>query len=370
MGVCGVDFFDDDAPSQGSGRDPSTSSSRRPERRRPDRRRTRIQRIAILAIILFVLVFAIALWARSCQHNRKVASYRTYFSGVAAAINDSATQGRALNKLVAKPTQYSRQELIAQLQTLSAKQSEIAVRAGRLAPPSTLNAEQAVFVEGMRVRAQGFSLFRETMLGTLGKAKVGANKLAALAGYFSGPDAYYMSQVYTQARNTMKNQGVTDVAVPTATYYLTMKTFDPARLKAMLGSIGSSVKLTGIHGVGLVSVTAMPQNVLLARGKTASIPASPNLGFSVKVQNQGNVAEHNVTVTAELKLPTGDVLKPTGTIAAIAANQTMSVTVTGFAIPEQALSKVSTLTVTAGPVPGERVKSNNTATYKILLQLK
>ncbi len=296
-----MDFFDDDAPSEGSRRDTSPSTPRRPARRRTNRRRTRIQRIVILAAILFILVFALALWARSCQHNRKVASYRNYFAGVSGAISDSATLGKSLNQLVSKPTKYSRQQIIAALQSLSSKQSEIAVGAGRLSAPSPLSGEQAVFSEGMKVRAQGFSLFRATVLGTLGSGKVSAGKLAALGGYFSGPDAYYMSQVYTQARNIMKDQGVADVAVPTATYYLTSRTFDLAHLKAMLASIHSSTKLTGIHGVGLVSVTAEPGNVTLSKGSTISIPASINLSFAVKVQNQGNVTESNVPVDGAVR---------------------------------------------------------------------
>ena len=367
-----MDFFDDDAPSQGSRRDTSTATPRRPDRRRTNRRRTRIQRIVILALILFIVVFALALWARSCQHNRKVAAYRNYFSGVSGVISDSNALGKTLNQIVSKPTKFSRQEIITELQSLSSKQSEIAVRADRLAAPSTLTGEQAVFAEGMKVRAQGFGLFRVTMLGTLSKSKVSAGKLAALSGYFSGPDAYYMSQIYTQARNIMKDQGVTDVAVPTATYYLTSRTFDLAHLQAMLTSIGSSTKLTGIHGVALVSVTAQPGNLALTKGTTVSIPASINLSFEVKVQNQGNVTETDVPVTAQFKLPGGSVVKAAspGTIASIPASQTRSVSVTGFTIPDTALSKVSTLTVTTGPVPGEHVLSNNTAKYKILLQLK
>ena len=63
-------------------------------------------------------------------------------------------------------------------------------------------------------------------------------------------------------------------------------------------------------------------------------------------------------------------LKQSGTIATIASGQTQSVTIQGFAIPAEALSKVSTLTITAGPVPGERVKTNNAGQFKILLQLQ
>ena len=117
-------------------------------------------------------------------------------------------------------------------------------------------------------------------------------------------------------------------------------------------------------------MVAQPGDVALTEAGTVDIPASADLAFDVKVQNQGDVTEENVAVTAQLKLPGGSVLKQTGTIATIAAGQTQSVTIQGFAIPTEALSKVSTLKVKAGPVPGERVKTNNTGQFKILLQLK
>jgi len=361
-----VDSFDDDATSQSPRRDRPESRSRR----RSNPRRTRIQRILILAAILFVIVFAMAWWARSCQHNRKVTSYRTYFEGVAIAISDSATLGKQLDQLVANPTRFSRKELTAKLAELSAKQNEIAVRAARLEPPDTLASEQAVFAEGMKVRADGYKLFETTLLGMLGKKKADPAKLAALAGYFSGPDAYYTSRVYIPARNILSEQGVADVLVPTSTHYLTAKTFDAAGLEQLLTILGSSTKLAGVHGVALVSVVAQPGDIALTEAGKVSIPASAALAFDIKVQNQGDVTEKNVAVTAELKLPGGGVLKQSGTIATITSGQTQSVTIQGFAIPPEALSKVSTLIVTAGPVPGERVKTNNIGQFKILLQLQ
>ncbi len=363
-----MDFFDDDATSQAPGREQPASAPR--SRRSPNPRRTRIQRILILAAILFVVVFATAWWARSCQQNRKVASYRTYFQGVTVAINDSAALGKQLDQLVANPTRFSRKELAAKLAELSAKQNEIAVRADRLEAPDTLTSEQAVFSEGMKVRADGFKLFETTLLAAVGKKKVDPAKLSALAGYFSGPDAYYTSRVYVPARNTLSKQGVSDVLVPTSTYYLTATTFDTAGLVEMLTSVGSSIKLAGVRGVGLVSVIAQPGDIMLTRAGTADIPATADLAFAVKVENQGDVTEKNVAVKADLELPGGSVLTQSSTIATIAAGQSQSVTIQGFAIPPEALSKVSTLTIAAGPVPGERVKTNNTGQFKLLLQLQ
>jgi hypothetical protein len=367
-----VDFFDDE--SSRAAADTGGSPPAPPSRRRPDRRRTRLQRIAILALVLFAVVFGIAWWARSCQHNRKVDSYRTYFEGVAVAIGDSETLGKQVSSLMKDPTSLSRKELIDKLEQLAAQQEEIAVRAGRLEPPGTLEDEQTVFSTGMKVRASGFGLLRTAMLGALASKKVGVKEITALDGYFSGPDAYYQELVYLPARETMADEGVSDVAVPTSTYYLTWKALDPATVTLALESVGKSSKLSGIHGVALIDVTAQGSSgdLKLVRGRSNDVPASPDLAFVVQVQNQGSVTEKNVPVTATLTLPGGaaNTIKQTASIATIEAGKTQDVTLTGFTIPTEALSKTVTLKVTAGPVKGERVETNNSATYKLTLQLK
>jgi len=370
MGVRGVDFFDDDASGQAPAAD--TPPPVRPPRR-SNRRRNRILRIVILAAIVFLIVFGLAWWARACQQNRKVGSYRTYMDGVSTAIADSNALGKQLNQLVADPTKFSRKELIGKLDELSSKQEEIAVRSDRLKPPDTLKVEQDVFAMGMKVRSEGFRLLRTAVVASLGKKRVTAAGLSALSAYFAGPDAYYMDLFYGPTRNAMSDDGVVGVTVPTSTYYLTAKTFERARLESMLSRVGSSSKLSGIHGVGLVSVVATSDSgtVPLVAGKTADVPASAQLSFVVKVMNQGDVSENNVPVAATLVLPGGGrPLLQEASIATINAGQSQNVTIQGFAIPSEALSKICTLKVKAGPVPEERVLSNNTGEYKFILQLK
>lgn len=365
-----MDFFDDEtgrAPADASG-PPSPPSRRRPH----DRRRTRIQRLAILAVVVFLVVFALAWWARSCQQNRKVGTYEEYFQNVATAIDDSTALGKQVSALMRDPTKLSRQELIDKLEQLAARQEEIAVRAARLESPATLEAEQADFATGMKVRAAGYRLLRTAMVGALSNKQVKAADIAALDGYFSGPDAYYQERVYTPAREKMADDGVTGVAVPASTYYLTWKALDPVRVQEALDTVGKSSKLTGIHGVALLGVVAQTDSgdVPLVKGKENEVTPSIGLAFVCRVQNQGTVAERDVKVTALLTVPGGDPLKQEATIAVIEAGKTQDVTISGFAIPEEALSKVVTLKVTAGPVTGERVETNNSASFKLLLQLQ
>jgi hypothetical protein len=365
-----VDFFDDEtsrAPADTAG-PPSSPSRRRPH----DRRRTRVQRIVILAVVLFAVVFGIAWWARSCQHNRKVGTYDVYFQGVTTAIQDSTALGKQVSSLMDDPTKLSRKELIQKLEQLAGQQEEIAVRAGRLEPPATLEAEQADFATGMKVRAAGYRLLRTAMMGALQNKKVTANTIAALDGYFSGPDAYYQDRVYEPSREAMADDGVTGVAVPTSTYYLKWKALDPVVVQEALDTVGKSSKLTGTHGVALLGVTAQSSggDIKLVKGKENAVPASADLAFVCEVQNQGTVSERDVKVTALLALPGGESLKREGTIAVIEAGKTQDITISDFAIPEEALSKVVTLKVTAGPVTGERTTTNNTASFKLLLQLQ
>lgn len=362
-----MDFFDDEATG------PEATRTSPPPRRRPaDRRRTRIQRIVILALILVVVVFAVAWWARSCQHSRKVGSYRDYFQGVATAIKDSDDLGKQFNRFVRNPTKLQRPQLLESLDKWAAGQQEIAVRVARFEAPDALGAQQDQFAQGMKVRAQGFSLLRAAILSSLEKKDGSAEKISALGGYFSGPDAYYMQLVYLQARQAMRDDGVTDVEVPTSTYYLTSTMFDRARIESALSQVVSSAKLTGIHGVALLAVEAVSdgQTIQLTKGATVNVPASADLAFNVKVQNQGDVAENDVPVSVTLVLPDESTLEQPGAIATIAAGQTQSVSITGFAIPTDALTKELVLKVTAGPVEGERVETNNSGRFKFLLQLK
>jgi hypothetical protein len=368
-GVRGVDFFDE------TGRAPDDSGgppSAPPSRRRPDRRRTRIQRLAILALILFVVVLGLAWWARSCQQNRKIDSYRTYFDGVGAAIGDSDALGKQVSAIMKEPAKLSRKELVGKLGQLSDQQDEIAVRAARLEPPGALDDEQTMFATGMKIRARGFQLLRTAMLAAIDNKKVGVGAITALDGFFSGPDAYYQELVYTPSRETMAEEGVSGVAVPTSTYYLTWNALNPKVVETALESVGKSSKLTGIHGVGLLSVTAQGSSgdVKLVKGQTNDVPASADLAFVVEVQNQGSVTENAVPVTATLTVQGGDPIKKEAEIATIDAGKTQEVTITGFAIPEEALSKPCTLKVVAGPVQGERVETNNSALYKLILQLQ
>jgi hypothetical protein len=365
-----VSFFDDDAEvTQVSAPAP------RPRRRR-NRTRLRIQRLVIALVALFVIVFVLALVIRSCEQNAKESSYRTYFAEVQQVQSDAADKvGKPIALLLSDPTRYGRDQLVAELNTLVQTQTEITQRTERISPPGKLKDLHTILVQGQLVRLAGVEQVRAGLLAALaGKNKtVTARQLAALSGYFTGPDVYYNELFYRQAQKAMADDGVSNVAVPTVSFFSHSSVFTASALQAALATISSSTKLTGVHGVGLggVAIRSNGKTTTLAAGVSTHFVASIGVQVLVVVDNQGSSPEGNVTVKATMSGPGFSAPQTFATsIPNIPVHGKGTATITGWQIPSGAMTKSVTLAVMAGPVPGEKVLTNNHATFTIVPVLK
>ena len=366
-----MNFFEDDE----GGRVPpaSTPPARRQRIGKVRNKRTlRIQRLAIIVVALFVVVLLLTLWIRSCQHNQKVSGYKDYLSGVQSLITDSNKVGQDLSAIVNNPRKYTRPGLLTKLQSMVNAQNDVATRSQLLKPPGKLVGQNQTFVLGMQVRAKGMQQLRQGILAAIGgKSKVTANDLAALSGYFTGPDAYYTEQFYAQAQNVLKADGVAGVTVPASTFFLKSSMFGPLKLQKMLKNIPGSA-VGGVHGVAVVSITVKSggNTVALVAGRNTRVKASADMIFVVTVSNAGTATESGVPVTLTLQPPGGaQAQKISHTIDGIAPGKTVAVQFTGFNIKPASLSRVSQLTAKAGPVPNEKNLTNNTLQLKIVLTL-
>ncbi len=353
---------------------PARRRAARTKKRPPRRRNLRIQRLIIALIALFVVVFLLALLIRSCSHNRKVEGYQDYFAAVDDAISGSNAVGKQLKTMVLDPNNYTRKGLIKLLDDMVREQEAVADKVDGLKPPDALKDIHPVLTQGMDVRTTGQKLWRDAIrkvLGTKG-TEVTGRSLSELGGFFTGPEAYYQGLYYTQAQKILADDGVTNVTVPTSNYYTASDLFTPARMKVMLDRINTSSSTKGVHGVALVSVVAQPDGKKLVAGKTTRVTATTDLGFVVTVENGGTVREKNVPVTVTLVPPEGAGLqkqKLSRNIGAIKAGGTGTVKISGFNLDSKLIGPDVTLKVKAGPVPQEKLSSNNAASYTVVFKL-
>ena len=363
-----MSFFDDDPEVT-----QVTAPSPRPRRPKRNRSRLRIQRLIIALIALFVLVFVLALVVRSCQQNAKEATYRSYFTQVQGILTRSSKDvGKPIAALLADPTSYSRAQLQAELNTLVSAQSGIAKDTGNISVPGKLKTLHQILVQGEQVRLAGVKQVQTGLLAALSGKNLHATarKLAELSGYFTGPDVYYKQLYYTQAQKIMSKDGVNNVAVPPPpSFFATKNVFSPSALTTALATVSSSTKLTGVHGVGLagVAIKSDGKTVALSSSGANNFKASVGLLVVVTVSNQGATAEANVPVKVIYTGPGGSSTQTlNATIPSIAVHASATVDVPGLSIASTAITKSSTLKVVAGPVPGEKNLTNNSATFTIV----
>jgi hypothetical protein len=370
-----VSFFEDDTPPQPQQTmGPARRRTARAKGRPPRRRNVRLQRLIIILVALFVIVFLLALWIRSCSHTRKVSSYQEYFVSVDKAIGSTNAVGKELKTMVLNPNRYTRAGLAKLLDDMVREQDAVVDQVTALTPPDKLAELQPVLADGMDVRSRGYKLWRDGITSVLNSkgSDVTGKSLAALGGFFTGPEAYYQGLFYTQAQKIMADEGITNVTVPAADYYTKSELFTPLRMKSMLERINKSSSVKGIHGVALAGVTAQPGNQKLTSGKTTKVTASTELNFVVVVENQGTVKEKNVQVTITLVPPEDENLaqqKLSGTIGSIDAGKSGSVKISGFNLDPALIGPDVILRVKAGPVPQEQVSSNNKASYTVVFKL-
>jgi len=363
-----VDFFDD-ADTQAAS-STSTSAPPPPPRRRRPRSSHRWQRIAVAVVALALVAFGLTWFVRSCQHDRKIGSYRDYMTTVEGTVTDSTKLGRQLAAIVSDPTKLKRDDLVARLEQMASNHAEIEQRVRRFEPPNALAGPHDALVAAMAVRTRGFELWRDAMIAVLEKREgVDDATLAQLEGYFAGPDASYAVFFYTPARTIMRDEGVTDVSVPESTWFLRTTAFERVRLTGMIEQLRTSARMTGVRGVALDKVSVQPSGTVLRDGKTVDVPASAQFSFRVAVENQGNVIERDVAITLTLTVPGAEASEQKVEIGVIQPGETQSIDVSGFSIPAEAISKTCTLKVMAGPVPDEKVLDNNRGTFKFLLQI-
>ena len=139
---------------------------------------------------------------------------------------------------------------------------------------------------------------------------------------------------------------------------------DPTTVDERLSKIGSTAKAStpGIHGTGLQGVSAKPSGTALSQTGVNRIAATSALTFEVQVQNQGQSEETDVPVSVSIKSSKPINLQQNISRIAAGDTQTVSIPIT----PTPVTGAVSQVTVEVAPVPGEKVKDNNKATYQVV----
>jgi hypothetical protein len=348
-------------------RRPATSRGPAP----PDRQTARTRQ-AIALGGLIVLLILIVLGINGCLNSRKDNALKDYNRNVTAVVNDSdSAVGKAFFQLMANGARNS-QDLQVQVNQLRVNADEDVKRAKGFSVPGDMTAAQRNLELVLNFRAEGLAKIADLIPSALGRGQTSQNAIDNIAGemqLFLSSDVIHASRVAPLIKDGLNKNGITGQQIAGSRFMPDIAWLSPAtiseRLGRSTGSNGTSGAFQpGLHGHGLLSTSVGSQALSpKSTGAVNRVPASANLAFTIKFQNQGDFDESDVKVSIRVE-GGGKTISQTKTIGQTKSKQPSTVSIPLTPTPQVAVGM--TVTVAIAKVPGETNVTNNRSEYEVI----
>jgi hypothetical protein len=331
-----------------------------------------LARLVGLIAIAIVVVVGLVFWVGSCQGKSKQAEYRSYAEKVQVlAKSDTKLGVEFANQFLT--TGLKQADLETNLQRYAQQEQQAFAQAQQIRPPGPLRAIHQNLVDAIELRAKGLAGLGDALANVdVKKTTTGvADSLAKQGQLLVAADVVWEHLYRLPATQRLQEQGVTGVVIPQSQLVPNTDVVSARSFGLLVQRLsGASVTGTpsGKHGDALVGVRVTPQGVDLSASSAPTLNVSAEMAFVVTVEDSGDFQETSVPVT--LSIDTGGTpITKKHTIPLIQPTQQQSVTFSGFNLPQTAFGNKATIKVVVGAVPGEVVKTNNTATYTAFFTL-
>jgi hypothetical protein len=325
--------------------------------------------IALVAIIVVVVVIVVAVTAS--RGNGDAAEYQKYMTSVASIVKQSDSIGEQLTTLLTNPGDTNRKDIQTKLQGYVLKCEQLETQAKALAVPKDLldRSVHQFFVMAMTFRHTGLANLEPSLMNALEvqDTNVATEQISQALYYLTNSDFLYKVVFVKGATDIVKEKSLDGVTVPASQFLSDPDLASQTQAQEIITQLKSAGSLQAVHGVALAKVVEQPDEQQIKAGQTYNLTSSDKLAFVVTVENQGNMSEKDVPVVVTLAAQTGQPQTITVTIAELKPGGQVAATVEG--LNPTGYGEVATLTVEVGPVPGEKVKSNNSLEATVIFKL-
>jgi CARDB len=344
---------EDSAASRGGAR------RRRPPRR-PERQQIILRRALALGVGLLILIL-IVLGVKGCLDARKHRALSDYSRNVTQIVEETKQTSKAFFGKLEDPGELSVTEFVAEVNADRSAMDNYVSRVEGLDVPGDMGHAQEALELAYDLRGSAMTEIAEKMSTALGD--VGSEKATAVIARqmdkLMASDVVYGTIVRPEIDRVLADNGIEGDNVPKSVFLPgETKWLDEATVASALSSVSGATggATSGVHGLGLLG-TSLNGTELVADAATAVSIGEETPEVEVEVQNQGESTENSVTVS--VSVGGGGGLDQT--INSIGAGETQAVSIPLVPTP----TGTTTLDVKVQTVPGEKVSSNNEATYTV-----
>jgi hypothetical protein len=296
--------------------------------------------------------------------------------------------GAQMQKLLDNREFLRRKAIIDEVAKLGTAATKLVDRAKKLDPPDRLKAPNKTLITALEYRALGLGQLPKAIeaAATSKEARPAAATLADPLQILAASDVIYRTSYKLPAQNAIqadkvKEQQVAESEFFPGTTYDKTSPLGAAKVLASIKQVRPSTTdpstggpSTGTHGLSISRVDAVRagRKTQLTPGTTTQLISSEDITFEVTVENGGDSAESNVDVKFTYTTPDDPNGTPkVETIDEITPGLPNS-KVIKFILERKSfyLTDVSTVAIEVTPVPDEKRKDNNKASYPVEFTLQ
>ncbi len=340
-----------------------------------DSRRSRKEPIITLIVMLIIAAVIVSwltgLW--SCENGRKVLTDQErltiadYINSTSVLIQHSNKTAINFDLLLSKVKDISREELDQSLADIIEESKITLQNSQEINPPELFEVAHGYLNLSFKTRNKAYENFKPALFNALQDIDldIASSQIANSFLYLLMSDEIF---IYFQEELKLTGE---KLEIPSLTI-IDSQVFQNRDMinKASVGQFIADIKtVTGLQerrGLAVIgnSIEFEPR-IVNEQGDFLILAPGNSVNITVLIENQGNVMENDVLVTASYSTesnPSAD--EKTYTINSINPSEQKAVTITGFsAYPGLRCS----IKIEVAPVPGEVLLTNNVATYNFMV---
>lgn len=325
----------------------------------------------MIIIAVVIVSWLTGLW--SCETGRKDLSEEEKL-GIADYVNSVSVLIQQSNKIsfnffitLEKIKDISREELDETLLGIIEESKVILENCKELNPPENFEVAHGYLELALDIRSNAYENFKPALFNALQDIDLDISSSQITNSFLH---MYMSDEIYKYFQQELKESGeeigISNLTIIDSKILKDKNLTDTQNVAEFISEIKKVTNLQERRGVAVIAqsiefdpkiINENDDYLILAKGSEVSV--------TVLVENQGNIVENDVKVVMAYRSQDNPVEEKSYTISSINPSEQKAVTISGFpAYP----GRKCELEVTAGPVPGEALLTNNTAIYKFMIE--
>jgi len=338
---------------------------------RRGKRETIITLIIMVIIAVVIVSWLSGLW--SCETGRKELTdeerltISDYVNSVSVLVQQSNRVSIKFFNTMDRARELSREDLDSELFDIIEESRVILENSKGLNPPEFFEVVQGYLELVFETRNKAYEDFRPALFNAIDDLDVDIST-AQITNTFLY--MFMSDEIYTYFQDRLKESGekmgINNLTIIDSVILKDKNLTNAENVMGFISEIIAGPERQERRGVAVIedSIEFNPQKInqqgdymILASGSTITI--------AITIQNQGNVIENDVRVIMEYRTEDNVTEEKESIIESINSYEKKVVVIEGFVAHPGRRCEVE---ITAVPVPGEAVPTNNTATYRFMME--